>query len=137
MPRLLFSFYFTDSFENVIEVLNKGIQELDQEISPKLPKDKKIQHRAEILESFNGIGKNTAALIISQMPKLGSANNRQIAAIAGLAPYNQDGGKRSIRGGRKISRNALYMVALVATRHNLPIKQYYNRAFLTKYIQVD
>jgi transposase len=56
--------------------------------------------------------------IILQMPELGSANKRKIAAIAGLAPYNQDSGKKSgkksIRGGRKILRNALYMVALLA-----------------------
>ena len=53
-------------------------------------------------------------------------NRKEVAALAGLAPYNNDSGKfagkRRIRGGRQIVRNVLYMAALSAVRCNPTIK---------------
>ena len=61
----------------------------------------------------------------------GSLNRRQIAALVGVAPLNNDSGqmrgKRSIWGGRSSVRSALYMAALVASRHNPAIKGFYKR----------
>jgi len=56
------------------------------------------------------------------MPELGRRSPKTIAALAGLAPINQDSGlrrgQRSIRGGRKRVRDALYMAAVAAARSN-------------------
>jgi transposase len=69
------------------------------------------------------------------LPELGKLNRQQIAALVGVAPFNCDSGKmrgkRSIWGGRAHVRCALYMAALVASRHNPVIKAYYQR-LLTK-----
>lgn len=55
----------------------------------------------------------------------------QIAALVGLAPFNRDSGtmkgRRTIRGGRKSVRTALYMAALAAIRCNPPPKDFYTR----------
>ena len=54
---------------------------------------------------------------------------QQIAALVGVAPFNDDSGKRSgqrhIRGGRPTVRRALYMATLVAARHNTVIREHY------------
>ena len=61
----------------------------------------------------------------------GSLNNKQIAALAGVAPFNRDSGrhrgKRRVWGGRSQVRAALYMAALVACRFNPTIKLFYQR----------
>jgi transposase len=65
------------------------------------------------------------------MPELGELNRQKIAALAGLAPYNRDSGKkrgkRRIFGGRQSVRRVLYMAALSATKHNPVIKKFYER----------
>ena len=65
------------------------------------------------------------------MPELGTRSPKAIAALAGLAPINADSGQkrgtRTIRGGRKRVRDALYMCAVVAMRHNARSKAFYQR----------
>lgn len=65
------------------------------------------------------------------MPELGRLNRKQIAALAGLAPYNRDSGRycgqRTVWGGRREVRQALYMATLAAVRSNPPIRDVYDR----------
>ena len=65
------------------------------------------------------------------MPELGVLNRQQIAALAGLAPFNKDSGKlkgkHSIWGGRKPLRSNLYMAAFVARTRNPVIKAFADR----------
>src|SRR6266699_927933 len=81
--------------------------------------------------ALTGVGPRTAALLLAQMPELGSLNRAQAAALAGLAPFNRDSGKlrgrRTIFGGRRAVRTGLYMAALVATRHNPILAAFYRR----------
>ncbi|PYK17814.1 MAG: IS110 family transposase, partial [Verrucomicrobia bacterium] len=78
-----------------------------------------------------GVGTRTAVLLLAQMPELGTLNRAQAAALAGLAPFNRDSGtlrgKRTIFGGRRALRRGLYMAALVATRHNRLLRDFYQR----------
>jgi transposase len=70
-------------------------------------------------------------ILIADLPELGKLSARQISALVGLAPFNRDSGKmrgkRAIFAGRAQVRCALYMAALVATRHNRVIKAFYAR----------
>jgi transposase len=72
------------------------------------------------LESAPGVGPVTALTLIAHMPELGQRSGKTIAALAGLAPFNNDSGtfrgQRHIRGGRRRVRQALYMAALTAMR---------------------
>ena len=69
--------------------------------------------------------------LIAQMPELGHTGPKQVAALAGLAPFNVDSGayrgKRKISGGRKRVRDALYMAALNAIRRDGPFRAFYQR----------
>ena len=87
---------------------------------------------AEIIESVPGLGAITAAGLIAAMPELGQVSNQAIAALLGVAPYDDDSGKRrgerQIKGGRRKVRNLFYMACLgAATRHNPVLKAFYRR----------
>jgi transposase len=87
---------------------------------------------AEIIESVPGLGKITSAGLIAAMPELGQVSNNVAAALLGVAPYDDDSGKRrgerQIQGGRRKVRNLFYMACLgAATRHNPALKAFYRR----------
>ena len=85
--------------------------------------------RFEILVSIPGIGALTAITMLIEMRELGQLDNKQVASLAGLAPIARDSGqyrgRRHIRGGHAILRQALYMPALVAARYNADMKAKY------------
>ena len=85
----------------------------------------------ELLTSVPAVGPVTARTLIAELPELGQLDRRRLAALVGVAPFNRDSGSwrghRMIGGGRTSVRNALYMAALVATRHNPILKHVYQR----------
>ena len=89
------------------------------------------REREDLLASVPGIGKTIARTLLAELPELGSLNPKQIAALAGLAPYTRQSGKwrgRSfIGGGRTVVRTALFMGALVAARYNPTLKAFRDR----------
>jgi transposase len=84
--------------------------------------------------AVKGVGKQTARMMITNMPELGQLNRRQAAALAGLAPMSNQSGTKSknqhIQGGRKEPRGVLYMASLAASRWNPVLKETYKK--LTK-----
>ncbi len=84
-----------------------------------------------LLQSAPGIGPNTSAVLIAELPELGQLSRRQIAALVGVAPFACDSGTltgaRHVWGGRVTVRGALYMATLVATRFNPVIRRFYLR----------
>jgi transposase len=87
---------------------------------------------AEIIESVPGLGKATSAGLIAAMPELGQVSNNVAAALLGVAPYDDDSGKRRgdrhIQGGRRKVRNTFYMACVgAATLHNPVLKAFYDR----------
>jgi transposase len=87
---------------------------------------------AEIIESVPGLGEITSAGLIAAMPELGQVSNKVAPALLGVAPYDDDSGKRrgerQIKGGRRKVRNLFYMACLgAATRHNPVLKAFYRR----------
>ena len=69
--------------------------------------------------------------LLADMAELGKLSRRQIAALAGVAPFADDSGKRqghrSIGAGRCQVRRVLYMAATIAVRCNPPLKAFYQR----------
>ena len=87
---------------------------------------------AEIIESVPGLARATSAGLIAAMPELGQVSNKTAAALLGVAPYDEDSGKRRgdrhIQGGRRKVRNLFYMACMgAATRHNPVLKTFYGR----------
>jgi len=85
--------------------------------------------RYQTMQSVKGIGPVIARVLVSELPELGHIDRRPLAALVGVAPFNNDSGNRQgarrIRGGRHTVRRALYMAAMVAARHNTVIRPYY------------
>lgn len=112
------------ALEKELEIINKGQEEL-------INNSKEFSEKKDILISVKGIGAVTATNLIAELPELGELNSKEIASLAGVAPFNRDSGtlkgKRTIWGGRASVRNALYMPTLVATKHNPKIKEFYDR----------
>lgn len=83
------------------------------------------------LTAVCGIGKQSAALLLAELPELGKVSKGRIAALAGVAPYNHDSGPwrghRHIRGGRGQVRRGLWMATLVAVRHHPALRSFYQR----------
>lgn len=109
--------------------IDRQIAAIDAALGARLHSEPDLLTRFEILVSIPGIGTLTAITMLIEMPELGQLDNKQVGSLAGLAPIARDSGqhrgRRHIRGGRAILRQALYMPALVATRFNADLKAKY------------
>jgi len=117
--------------DRVIKFLTKELNKIDIEQQKLLESNTDFAEKADLLTSVKGIGDLTARALLAELPELGVLGSKQIASLAGLAPFNRDSGKfkglRTIWGGRATVRCALYMATLVATRHNTVIRSFYKR----------
>ena len=120
-----------DRIGRLIEVLDNEIAEIEADISALIKTEPEVSDDAQLMRSLPGVGPVTCMQLIAQMPELGKVGPKQVAALAGLAPFNVDSGayrgKRKIVGGRKRVRDALYMAALNAVRRADPFKAFYAR----------
>jgi transposase len=109
--------------------LEKELKDIDQELKDEIKNHPEWQAKNEILRSVPGVGPVTTIVLLSSMPELGKVNRKEIAALAGLAPYNRDSGtmqgKRAVWGGRAEVRSVLYMATLSAIRFNPKIKSFF------------
>jgi len=117
--------------EEHVEWIETHLERLEEQIRVCIAQDPDWQTRAEIIDSVPGVGEVTASTLVAELPELGSLNRQQIAALVGVAPFNQDSGpkrgKRKIAGGRAGVRKVLFMATLSASRHNPVIRTFYER----------
>jgi transposase len=111
--------------------LRQLLKDLDRELQDFIRRTPLWHDQADLLQSVPGIGPIASASLLAHLPELGTLQSRQIAALAGVAPMNRDSGhwrgQRHVQGGRPAVRSALYMAALVASRHNPVIHSFYQR----------
>ena len=114
-----------------VKALEGMIARLDADIERRIAADPGLARRHRILRSVPGIGPAVAAVLLADLAELGTLSPKAAAALTGLAPIARDSGhtsgQRSIQGGRKAVRNALYMAALAAARHNPDLAAFYKR----------
>jgi len=112
-----------------IEWLTQHLHDLEREIDAFSRQDPQRQEKHALLQSVKGIGPVNAATLTADLPELGRLDRKQIAALAGVAPFNDDSGrrrgKRRIKGGRASVRQVLYMAAVCAARWNPVIRAFY------------
>jgi transposase len=117
--------------DRIIAALDQELAELDQDLGDRLQQSPLWREREDLLRSVPGIGPSVTFTLLADLPELGSLSRQQITALAGGAPLHRDSGsyrgKRSCWGGRPVVRSALYMAALVASRHNPVISDFYAR----------
>ena len=118
------------SIEAVIQKLTAEIENIEAMITDIISSDPDMQAKIDRISSVPGVGKVTAAVLLADMPELGTLNRRQIAALVGLAPMNRDSGqfrgKRMTGSGRKNVRTALFMTTLAVIQFNPKLKGFYN-----------
>jgi transposase len=87
--------------------------------------------KLDLLTSVPGVGDVVARTLLAELPELGHVDRHQIAALAGVAPFSRDSGrrkgKRFVRAGRVQVRAPVYMACLVAIRYNPPLRSFYRR----------
>ena len=119
--------------ERLLKAIALEVAKLEAVITALTKASPHFAETAEIIESVPGLGKITSAGLIAAMPELGQvSNNEAISALLGVAPYDDDSGKRKgerqIKGGRRKVRNLFYMACMgAATRHNPVLKAFYRR----------
>lgn len=114
------------SIARLLKALEKELSAVDRDIDGSVKASPAWREAEALLKSVPGVGDVTARTLIAELPELGRLNRRQIASLAGLAPYDRQSGQwrgRSfISGGRASARQALYMAALSAARCNAPLR---------------
>lgn len=118
-----------DSIQRVQQHLTTELLAIEALIQQHIDARPDLTRRYTIMQSITGIGPVIARILVSELPELGHIDRRKLAALVGVAPFNNDSGHhrgaRRIRGGRATVRRALYMGAMVAARHNPVIRAYY------------
>ena len=111
--------------------LEQELDDLNKELRQTLRQSPVWREKDDLLRSVPGVGEQLSLTLLAYLPELGTLDRRQIAALVGVAPFNRDSGKmrgrRSVWGGRARVRAALYMGALVASRFNPAIRDFYQR----------
>lgn len=129
--RLLTQRRLITGVDRVLAQLQKELSALEADLDHTIRGTPAWREQEDLLTSVPGVGTATARTLIGELPELGTLDHKKIAALAGLAPFNADSGKktgeRHIAGGRATVRAALYMAALVAARHNPILKALYDR----------
>jgi len=112
-------------------ILQEELSEIECELDDAIRGTPIWRESEDLLKSAPGVGNILARTLIADLPELGTLDRKKIAALVGVAPFNRDSGmlrgRRTVWGGRASIRTALYMAALVATRHNPVITSFYRR----------
>ena len=119
------------SIEAHIAWLKQELDDLDKGLRQTLHQSPVWREKDDLLRSVPSIGEQISLTLLAYLPELGTLNRRQIAALVGVAPFNRDSGtlrgKRTVWRGRTRVRTALYMGAMVASRFNPVIRDFYQR----------
>jgi transposase len=119
------------SIARLIKALEKELASLDTDIDDAVRGSPAWREKEDLLASVPGIGPTIARTLIAELPELGQLGRKQVAALAGLAPFTRQSGQwrgRSfIGGGRAAVRSALFMGAMVAKKHNPVLKAFFDR----------
>jgi transposase len=117
------------SHRTAIANLKVECRHIETELARRIGDDPQLACSFEILTSIPGIGERVATALITELPEIGRTDRKAIASLAGLAPHVSQSGnappRAAIAGGRPCVRTALYMAALVASRHNPQMKLAY------------
>lgn len=114
-----------------IQWLEQELAELDRGLRDTIKESPLWRAKDNLMQGVPGVGPVVSLTLLADLPQLGALSRQQISALVGVAPLNRDSGslrgKRGIWGGRARVRANLYMAALVATRYNPTIRNFYHR----------
>jgi transposase len=97
------------SIDSVIKVLQKQLDSIEQEINKRINNSQELKQKAKVISSVKSLGQKTTMTLLAALPELGFANRRQIAALAGLAPYANESGSCSKHPRTSLGRPIVYV----------------------------
>jgi transposase len=119
------------SIARVRKTLEAELAELDREIGEEVRGSPAWRDKEDLLVSVPGVGPVVARTLLAELPELGRLDRREIAALAGLAPFTRQSGqwrgKSFIGGGRASVRTVLFLAAMTAARWNPQLKAFRDR----------
>jgi transposase len=119
------------SITRLLKALEKELATVDTDIDDAVRGSAAWRGKEDLLASVPGVGPTIARTLIAELPELGQLGRKEIAALAGLAPFTRQSGQwrgRSfIGGGRPTVRSAVFMGAMVAKQHNPTLKAFFDR----------
>ena len=114
-----------------LDFLKKELKRSDSDLDDQIKKSDVFLRNMDVITSLKGLGLVSSINLLANLPELGVLSHKKISALVGVCPYSRDSGgyrgKRMIWGGRAEVRKGIYMAALVASRHNPVIKDFYTR----------
>jgi len=123
--------FFLKLIQKHLRWIEKELSGLENMIAETISANVSMKEKAKRIQHIKGLGKICTATLLAHIPEIGTLSRREIAALAGLAPYNRDSGntsmRRHIHGGRKRLRACLYMAAVCSIQHNPTMKEFYTR----------
>lgn len=124
--------FIREQIQNAIDQDERQMETIQEQMYNLIEAEEELRDRYMFYLSIPGIGPRTASLLVSSMPELGQMTRKEVASLAGAAPYNWDSGKmrgkRKTKFGRKDVKSALYLVVISSLRmKNSPIKETYYR----------
>ena len=114
-----------------IAQLKSALEGIEDEIAQLVHDNATLKRKVELMRTVIGIGPVSAMVLLAYLPDIGCLTKGEVARLSGLAPINNDSGKkrgaRHVEAGRTAIRRALYMAAVVAMRTNPVIKRFADR----------
>ena len=121
--------------KEMLKLLGKQITSIEAQMLELIQSEEELSEKYVRLQTMTGVGPTLALTLIAELPELGHANKKEIAALAGVAPITRDSGKKRGRAitqnGRNSLRKILYMGALSAIRYDNKMAAFYNRLIST------
>lgn len=118
------------SITRLLAALEKELASVDHDIDDSVRGSPIWRDKEDLLASVPGIGRIIARTLLAELPELGRLDRKQIASLAGLAPFTRQSGvwkgNARIGGGRSVVRTALFIGAQVAKRWNRSLKVFYD-----------
>jgi transposase len=119
------------SCQFMIDTISDQIKLITNQISSLIGNNETLNPKKAILKSISGIGDNSAGQLLILLPELGTLGGKQIAALTGLAPRNNDSGMyrgyRCVMNGRDNVKPILFMVAMAARRSKTDFRSFYEK----------
>jgi transposase len=113
-----------------IDWLQEELDSLNDDIADFIQQSPLWREKGDLLQTVPGVGPVTANTLLADLPELGTLDRKEIAALVGVAPFNNDSGhrhgRRRVKGGRAAVRCVLYMATLSAVRFNSTVRAFYN-----------
>jgi transposase len=119
------------SLKGHIAFLERELRITDSDLGEMIRQSPAWRERDDLLQSVPGVGPIMSRTLLAALPELRRLSRREIAKLVGVAPLSRDSGtmrgRRFVHGGRATVRAVLYMAALVATKRNTVIREFYER----------